>query len=91
LRIFKSGFAAGVSHLKERKICSDKRAHFNNKSMGKQKMHLLNSTTAFHVSAITRAFKGYEKNIRRLIEHTNIKNVQWINFNKRDIILKTIK
>jgi hypothetical protein len=28
IALLKSGCAAGVSHLKERKICSGKRAHF---------------------------------------------------------------
>ena len=34
--------------------------------------------------------KGCEDNIRRLIKHTNIKTVQWINLNQREITLKTI-
>ena len=67
------------------KIC------FNNKKAGEQKMQLLNNETAFHLSGITRAFKGYENNIKRLIKHTNIKTVQWVNCNQRDIKVKTIK
>lgn len=65
--------------------------YFNNQVAGEQKMQLLNNETAFHLSGITRAFKGYEKNIINLIRHTNIKNVQWVNFNQRDISIKTIK
>jgi GxxExxY protein len=67
------------------KIC------FNNQVVGEQKMQLLNDETAFHLSGITRAHKGYENNIKRLIKHTNIKSVQWVNFNQRDIKIKTIK
>lgn len=54
-------------------------------------MLLLDNKTAFHLSGITRAFKEYENNIRRLISHTNVKTVQWINLNQREITLKTIK
>ena len=65
--------------------------YFNNQVVGKQKMGLLNEDTTFHLSAITRAFKGYEKNIRLLIEHTKIKAVQWINLAHHEITFKTIK
>ena len=63
------------------KIITPVEIYFNNKVIGEQKMQLLNNQTAFHISAITRAFKGYEKNIRRFIEHTKINTVQWINLN----------
>ncbi|MFA6714039.1 MAG: GxxExxY protein [Victivallales bacterium] len=65
--------------------------YFDKQIVGQQKMHLLDNATAFHLSGITRAFKGYEKNIISLIKHTNIKIVQWVNFNQRDISIKTIK
>jgi GxxExxY protein len=65
--------------------------YFDNQSVGEQKMQLLNNETAFHLSAVTRAFKSYENSIRRLVKHTNIKNVQWINFNQQNITIKTIK
>jgi GxxExxY protein len=73
------------------KIINPVEIYFKNKVIGAQKMQLLNNETAFHISAITRAFKDYEKNIRRLIEHTKINTVQWINLNQRDIKFKTIK
>lgn len=46
---------------------------------------------AAHVSAIKRSLEGYEKNIRRLIKHTDIDAVQWINFNQSNIKIETIK
>jgi hypothetical protein len=63
---------------------------YNGKTVGKQKMLLLDDKTAFHLSAITRAFAGYEKNIKRLIKNTRITTVQWINMNHGKIKLKTI-
>ena len=73
----------------EKVVCSVE-IFFNNRIVGKQKMQLLDNETAFHLSAVTRAFNGYEDNIRRLIKHTKIKTVQWINLNQREITLKTI-
>jgi len=64
--------------------------YYKNRIIEKQKMYLLDDKTAFHVSAITRSLKGYEKNIKRLIKNSDIENVQWINFNKRDVVLKTL-
>lgn len=64
--------------------------HFNGKIDGRQKMHLLNNNTAFHLSAITRKFTSYGNNIKRLIKHTNINAVQWINLNHHNIKFKII-
>ena len=64
--------------------------YFNGQIAGNQKMHLLNNTTAFHLSAITRKFASYDNNIKRLINHTNIDAVQWINLNHNNISFKTI-
>ena len=72
-------------------IVAPVKIYFNGKTVGMQKMHLLDSKTAFHLSAITRSLKGYEANMRRLIKHSEIENVQWINFNKREIKIKTIE
>jgi GxxExxY protein len=63
---------------------------YNNKIVGEQKMQLLNNETAFHLSGITKIFKGYENHLRRLITQTTIKNVQWVNFDKHNITMKTI-
>jgi len=64
---------------------------YNNEIVGKQKMQLLNKQTIFHLSCVRKSVQSYENNICRLIKHTNIKNVQWINLNKNYITLKTIK
>ena len=79
-------FLGGIEKI----ICPVK-IYFNNKIVGEQKMTLLNDTTAFHLSGISKAFKSYENNIIRLIQHTQITTVQWINFNKRNITIKLKK
>jgi len=64
---------------------------YNERIVGKQKMQMLDNKTVFHLSSITRCYEGYENNIRRLMQHTKINTVQWININKKEITLKTIK
>lgn len=64
---------------------------FNNKIVGKQNMLLLNKDTIFHLSALTKSVEGYEKNIRKLLKYSAIKNIQWVNFNKNKMKIKTIK
>ncbi len=75
----------------EEKVIIPVEIYCNNREMGKQKMQLLNNNTGFHVSAITKAFKGYENNIRKLIKYTKINTVQWINLNRQNITIKTIQ
>lgn len=65
--------------------------YYDNQYIGRQKMCLLDNRIIFHLSAITTAFKRYEQNIRRLIGHTDIEVVQWINFAKHEVKFKTIK
>jgi len=56
---------------------------FDGHVVGMQKMSLLDNKTIFHLSAVTRAFDGYEKNIKRLVKNTKNRNVQWINLNPK--------
>ena len=79
-------FLGGEEH-----IIRPVKIYFNKKIVGEQKIELLNNDTALHVSAVTGILNNYEKNIRRLLNHTDIKAIQWINFNQRNITMKTIK
>lgn len=64
--------------------------HYNGEVVGTQKIALLDSKTAFHISTIPTATRGYEKNIERLIKNTKIKTIQWVNLNHHKIQFKTI-
>ncbi len=59
--------------------------------VGQQKICKLDEKIAFHFSGLKKYFISYETNIRRILNHTNLKAIQWVNFNKRDIKFKTIK
>ena len=63
---------------------------FETRVVGRQQMQLLDNQTAFHLSSIGKAQARYERSIHRLIKHTGIKSVQWVNFNRENIVLKTL-
>ena len=61
-----------------------------NRIVGKQKAHLLNDYVAFKISAIIKNQQKYEKQLQKIIQFTNLKAIQWINFKRDHIIFKTI-
>lgn len=63
----------------------------NDRIIGQQKICLLDENVAFHLSALTKHFVSYETNIKRILKHTKLNAIQWINFNKREITFKTVK
>lgn len=62
-----------------------------NQFLGNQKTHLLNSDIAFKISSMTKDLTYYEQNLKRFLNYTSLKAIQWINFNHNRITLKTIK
>jgi len=59
-------------------------------TMGRQKIHLINSKVAFKISSMTKDEKYYEHNLRNFLNYTSLKAIQWINFNHDLIIFKTL-
>lgn len=59
--------------------------------LGSQRAHLLDSATAFRISAVTRDLRGYEVHLRRFLSHTTLTRVQWINFNRNTVEFRTIQ
>ena len=59
--------------------------------IGQQKVILLNEDTALHFAGISNTFQGYYSHVSKFLYHTDLKAIQWINFNKNKIILTTIK
>jgi GxxExxY protein len=63
----------------------------NGRVVGYQNMCLLNSETALHVSSVVRHEKTYYNQLVRILQHTSLKRVQWVNFNREKIQLITLK
>jgi GxxExxY protein len=59
--------------------------------VGSQKMCLLNSETAWHLSTIKSNLVSHENHIRRLLHHTRLKRLYWINLQQNDVIFKNIR
>lgn len=59
-------------------------------ALGAQNMCLLTPDTAWHISAIRRHLKTYHKHIQRLLTHTPLKRIHWVNLDHKTITLKTL-
>ena len=58
--------------------------------VGIQKMNMIDSQTAWHLSAVRDNKNFYETHITRLLNHTSLNKIHWINFDHHKITLKTI-
>ena len=58
--------------------------------LGYQKMALLTPQVAIKISSVTTDFNYYEQHLLRLVRHTRLQAIQWINFNHARIQFKTI-
>jgi hypothetical protein len=54
-------------------------------------MCLLDRETAWHLSAVRDHFETYGIHLTRLISHSNLRRLHWINLNHRQVNLKTFK
>ena len=62
----------------------------NDQTVGIQSMNMIDSKTAWHLSAVRDNKNFYETHIGRLLKHTSLNRIHWINFEHHKIILKTI-
>jgi len=63
----------------------------NGKIVGRQKIPLLNKTTAFHFATVKKNFDIYCKHIKRLLKHSYLETILVINIDKEKITLTTVK
>ena len=58
--------------------------------VGGQKVKLLDDLTAFAITGVKGELGLYEEHLRRLLRHTNLQTIQWLNMANHDIVFKTI-
>jgi GxxExxY protein len=58
--------------------------------LGKQKVSLVGSNSAFHISAIKAHHGSYQKHMTRLLDHSSLQRIYWINFQAGKIQFKTL-
>jgi len=59
--------------------------------VGSQKMLLLDAETGLHVSSVIRHERTYKKQLSRLLKHTSLQQIQWVNLNREIVQLITLK
>lgn len=63
----------------------------NGRVVGSQQLSLLNTDCAWHLSAARLHLPSYEKHLLRLLHHTRLKGIHWINLDQRRVTIKTLK
>ncbi len=63
----------------------------NNYLVGHQRLCCLDEETCLHISSTIRHFESYKKQLLKIFEHTSLKQIQWINFNRATVQLITLK
>jgi GxxExxY protein len=72
-----SGGAAGV--------CKPVEIFSGSRRIGTQSLNLLNEQTAFAVTSMTRGREVMHKHLQRLLDHTRLRAIQWINLDHHTV------
>ena len=75
----------------EEKVCRPVEVSKGGRALGPQRMTLLNAETAFHISAASTQLDVHENHVTRLLRHTKLRAIQWLNLNKHQISMKTLQ
>jgi GxxExxY protein len=59
--------------------------------VGAQSMCMLNEDTAWHLSGIRHRVRSYESHLIRLLNHTSLNRIQWVNLRNQIVTLKTLR
>jgi len=63
----------------------------DSRTIGSQGIALLDQTTAFEITAVTEHPSAYERHLRRLLRHTRLSALEWINLSHHDIVFRTLR
>lgn len=58
--------------------------------VGHQKVRLLNPEISFTISATTKNINYYQNHIKRFLDHTHLKAIQWVNLTHHQVEFRTI-
>lgn len=59
--------------------------------VGRQKVKLLDDRTAFSITVVKDKPELYEEHLRRLLRHTHLRAIEWLNMVNHDIAFKTVR
>lgn len=75
----------------EKTVCRPIDIFQSQKKVGQQPGILLNETTALHISAISKDKEAYKKHLSRLLQNTELNQLQWVNLHNRTATLSTLQ
>ena len=55
-----------------------------------QRVHLLDSTTAFKLTALGKGLDSVEEHLRRFLRHTELDAIHWVNLHQHDVAFTTL-
>jgi GxxExxY protein len=58
--------------------------------LGRQRFHLIDGDVAFRITAVTQDLDNCQGHLKRLLNHTRLKAIQWINLNHHVVTLRTL-
>jgi GxxExxY protein len=61
------------------------------RTIGEQKLHLLNADTAFSFTSVVAKPNSMMEHQRRFLEHTPLRFIQWVNFRRHRIEFRTLR
>ena len=59
-------------------------------NLGNQFLHLLTSETAFRMTAMTENRLDYEQNLKRLLDSSGLRTIQWVNLERHQVEFVTL-
>jgi GxxExxY protein len=58
--------------------------------LGCQRFHLIDKDIAFRITAVSHDVPRYQAHLKRLLSHTRLKAIQWVNLNLHNVTLRTL-
>ena len=58
--------------------------------VGRERFRLLDDTTAFAITVVKDNPELYQQHLRRLLRHTRLRAIEWVNMVNHDITFKTV-
>ncbi len=59
--------------------------------VGTQKLRLINESTAFRLTSLSRDLENFESHLRRLLQHTLLKEILWVNVTLEEVAFVSVK
>ncbi len=60
------------------------------RTLGTQRFHLIDEEIAFRVTSVTKDITGYRTHLQRLLDHTRLRAMHWINLNRHNVTICTM-